>query len=131
MTDTSFTSRWGYHPCHYELFRKLKSLHRWYWQSLYDFHRWHRWWRKDEQNRTGAEPAVCPLFLLSETRIRPVSRGGDEGFKVFPKTVTDHGILELYHLTRMPQPEPCGAFGEETMARVESLHEKVAEFFNE
>lgn len=130
MTDTSFKSRWGYHPCHYELFRKLKSLHGWYWQSLYDFHRWYRWWRKDEQNRTGEEPAVCPHFLLSDTWFRPVCRGGEDGFKVFPKTVTDHGVLELYQLTRMPQTEPCGAFSEETIARIESLHEKVAVFFN-
>ena len=26
---TNFQSKWGYHPCDYQLFLKLKSLHRW------------------------------------------------------------------------------------------------------
>ncbi len=41
--------RWGFRPCGYALYLKLKRLHKWYWQTVYGFHRWHRWWRKEEQ----------------------------------------------------------------------------------
>ena len=80
LNTTIFQSRWGYHPCNFQLFLKLKSLHRWYWQTLYDFHRWHRWWRKEPQNRVGPEPVFCPLFVLNTTWYKSVRNGGVDGF---------------------------------------------------
>ena len=41
--ETIYQSRRGYHPCSHDLYLKLKSLYKWYWQTIYDFHRWHRW----------------------------------------------------------------------------------------
>src|SRR5262245_24481435 len=52
-------SRWGFHPCRFDLYVKLKLLHKWYWQTIYEFHRWNRWQRKESQNRVGPEPKFC------------------------------------------------------------------------
>lgn len=128
-TTTTFQGRWGYHPCDYELFLKLKSLHRWYWQTIYDFHRWHRWWRKEEQNRVGPEPRCWPLLVLNQTWYKPVRCHGVDGHKVYPKTVTDQGIVDLYQQARMPQPAPVTPFGAETKARIEALHEQATSYF--
>lgn len=96
---------------------------------MYDFHRWHRWWRKEEQNRVGPEPGVCPLFVLNQTWYKPVRCHGVDGYKLHPKTVTDHGIVDLYQQARMPQPAPVTPFDAETKARIEALHEKSASYF--
>ena len=128
---TSFKSRWGFHPCNLELFLKLKRLHRWYWQTVYEFHRWHRWWRKEPQNRIGPEPKFCPSFVEDKTWFKPVQIRGENGVKVYPKTVVDHGIVDLYQAARMPQVEPVPPFDAETLEKIETLHVKVATYFNE
>src|SRR5687768_17348390 len=87
MTSTTneFQSRFGFHPSTYEVFLKLKFLHKWYWQTLYDFHRWHRWRRKDEQNRIGPEPTYCPVFVEDKPWLKPVKFHGEPGYKIYPK----------------------------------------------
>lgn len=131
-TETqSFNSRWGFHPCAYELFLKLKRLHKWYWQTVYGFHRWHRWWRKQEQNRTGPEPTYCQAFVENRPWIKPAKFHGEDGYKIYPKTVTDRGIVELYQRARRPQPEPVPLFDEEMVQRIESLYALVRSEFKE
>lgn len=124
-------SPWGYHPADYELFCKLKRLHRWYWQTVYSFHRWHRWWRKQEQNRVGPEPSYCQLFIEEKSWRKPVRTRGVAGFKIYPKTVTDHGIVELYYLARMPQPEPVTPFDAGITEKIETLYSKAVSHFKE
>lgn len=121
-----FKSRWGFHPCSYEVYLKLKRLYKWYWQTLYDFHRWHRWRRKQEQNRTGAEPSYCPVFVLDQPWYKPARLGGQDGFKVYPKTVTDHGVVELYRSARVPQSEPAGPLDADTLRKIDQLYWEVA-----
>ena len=127
----SLKSPWGYHPADYELFCKLKRLHRWYWQTVYSFHRWHRWWRKQEQNRVGPEPSFCPLFIEDKPWRKPVRTRGVAGFKIYPKTVTDHGIVELYRSARIPQPEAVTPFDAGVIERVETLYSKAVSHFKE
>jgi hypothetical protein len=129
--STLFKSRWGFHPCDYEFFLKLKRLHRWYWQTVYDYHRWHRWWRKEPQNRIGPEPTFCPLFIEDTMWYKPVRIRGENGFKVYPKTVTDHGVVELYQTASTPQPEPVAPLDPETKERIELLYEKTETWFEE
>lgn len=77
-------SRWGYHPCHYEHYLKLKFLHRKYWQAIYKMAEYERWVRKAPQNRVirktirdqdgrkiGSQiissrpaPPLCPVFTF-------------------------------------------------------------------
>lgn len=131
MTRTTdpYKSRWGFHPCSYELFVKLRCLHKQYWQTVYAFHRWHRWWRKEPQNRTSPEPGFCPAFVLDEPWYKPVRLGGVDGFKVYPRKVVDHGVVELYHAARRPRPEPVEPFDAETIGRIERLTSEVAKHF--
>ena len=124
-----FKSPWGFHPCDDQLFRRLRLLHGWYWQTVYDFHCWHRWWRKEPQNREGAEPKFCPAFVQDSVWYKPVLFHGEPGHKVYPKTVVDHGIVDLYQSARLPQAEPVVPFDAETIERIESLYSKVAAYF--
>ena len=122
---TVFKSRWGFHPCDYKLFLQLKRLHKWYWQAVYDFHHWHRWWRKEEQNRIGPQPTYCPAFVENKIWYKSIRIHGEDGFKLYPKTVIDHGVVELYQFARMPQTESVTPFDAETKEGIESLYEKV------
>lgn len=128
MNTTSYQSRWGYHPCEYELFLKIRRLHKWYWQTVYDFHRWHRWWRKEPQNRRGPEPAFCPLFVEDKTWFKPVCVHDEPGCKVYPKTVVDRDVVRLYQEARMPQAAPVPPFDEETVRRIEQLDASISDY---
>ncbi len=77
-----FQSRWGFHPCDYQTFRKLKLLIQVYLQTVRLAHAWQRWKRKDPHNRVMRrrirndkgqtigyeppvpmpEPKICPVF---------------------------------------------------------------------
>lgn len=119
----TFKSRFGFHPTSHETYMKLKELHKWYWKTLYAFHRWNRWDRKQPQNRRGPEPSYCPLFVLDKSWYRiTTGQDGNMKGKYFPKTVTDHGIVDLYHMARMPQAEPMEVFSNETLAKINKLY---------
>ena len=120
--NSAFQSRWGFHPCSYEVFLKLKLLRKLYWQTVYDFHRWHRWQRKLPHNRVGSEPTFCRLFIDDSIWYKPVRTRGVNGFRVYPKTVVDHGIVNLYQQARMPQPQPVAPLDDATVRQIEALH---------
>jgi hypothetical protein len=126
MTE-NYQSRFGFYPCNYELFAQLKFLHKHYWQTLYDFHRWYRWWRKQADNRRGAEPSVSPLFVVEKPWHKPVITHGIQGFKVYPRTFVDHGIVALYQSARRPKPEPVEAFDGHTVHKISELYWRVQE----
>jgi hypothetical protein len=129
-SSTPFQSRWGFHPCDYEFFLKLKRLHKWYWQTLYDFHRWHRWWRRLAANRIGSEPKCCPAFIVDQMWHKSVQVRGEKGFKLYPRTVVDHGAVNLYQLALRPQLEPVPPFDARTIALIEALYEEVQRHFD-
>jgi len=52
---------------------------------------------------------------------------GVEGYKVYPRTVVDRGIVSLYHRARVPQPDPVAPFDAETVQRVDELSSQVRE----
>src|SRR5579862_210432 len=101
--STSFCSHWGFHPCDYATYRKLKLLNLVYERAVCLAHAWDRWHRKephnricrrrlrDEQGRTIgyaepvplAEPPLCPVFSRKVQEKRFVDRKGTyakEGF---------------------------------------------------
>jgi hypothetical protein len=51
LTMQVFQSRWGFHPCDYQLFLKLKRIHKAYWEGLRKLAAWQRWHRKLPANR--------------------------------------------------------------------------------
>ena len=122
-TENSNKSRFGYHPCSYETFAKIKEIHKAYWKALKDFHRWNRWNRKQPQNRFGIEPKYNDLFVVNKTwmRVTTMSDGHDR-IVLFSKTVVDYGIMELYRQARIPMPEPVEMFSQEQLDTIEKVY---------
>ena len=114
-------SRFGFHPCDYALFCKLKYLHKHYWIALRQFHTWHRWFRKQPQNRDGTEPKYCQPFVKNQPWAKPIKAG----FKLYPRTVLDHEVIEIYQSARTPSAEPVEALSLETVKAIEALFAKV------
>src|SRR5215475_11844869 len=91
-----FESRWGFHPCDYLTYRKLKFLNQVYLRALRLAHAWERWKRKDPHNRAIRrrlrnqhgqtigyepplmlpEPRICPIFSQKVFEIRHVDKRG-------------------------------------------------------
>ena len=120
-------SRFGFHPCDKETFLHLKYLHKHYWIALRQFHRWHRWFRKEPQNRHGPEPNLDKCFVEDRVWLKPKSACG---IKVYPKTVVDHGILERFAAARKPSAEPVEPFTESELAHIAEMYSKVKEGFD-
>lgn len=120
-TFNQHRSRFGFHPCDYTLFLKLKYLRKHYWIAVRQFHTWHRWFRKEPQNRIGTEPKYSQAFVENVPWAKPVKAG----FKLYPRTVHDHGVIELYQSARVPSREPVESFSPETFAAIEALFVKV------
>ena len=55
----TYRSRWGYHPCNYETYDKLRRVHKAYYEGLRVLSRWRRWRAKLPHNRRGPEPFVA------------------------------------------------------------------------
>ena len=52
MTETkAYQSKWGFHPCDLETYKKLRKLNQWFLKAQIKAAEWNRWARKDEQNR--------------------------------------------------------------------------------
>ena len=52
MTETKvYQSKWGYHPCDQETYKKLRKLNQWFLEAQRQAAEWNRWSRKDKQNR--------------------------------------------------------------------------------
>jgi hypothetical protein len=122
----TFRSRHGYHPCDVATYRKLKELHKWYWQAVRDFHRWWRWQRKLPANRRGDEPKPCMCFALIEPWRKPRRVHGQETFRIYPMTLTDRGILAWYAAARVPRKKPVPPFAACTLAAIDRLHHDVS-----
>ena len=43
--------RYGFHPCDHATYLKRKLIHKVYWQAIFAMAAWHRWDRKEPQNR--------------------------------------------------------------------------------
>jgi len=111
MSETVYESRWGFHSCSYETFRKLKFLHKWYYQTLKDHARWQRWNRKFPHNRKGPEPQYCPFYVE-----RKYWRA------------KDYGIVAAYQQTRMPVPREEVQSLEISVEEIDRMYEEVSDW---
>ena len=59
---TTYPSRWGYHPCNFEGYLKLRRLHKAYWEGRRLLAKWNRWKAKLPKNRTRPEPVVPAVY---------------------------------------------------------------------
>ena len=53
-----YQSRWGYHPCNFEMYRKLRRIHKAYWEGRRLLAKLQRWQAKLPKHRTRPEPIV-------------------------------------------------------------------------
>jgi len=121
-------SRWGYHPCDYATFLKLRQLHKAYQKALRQYHEWLRWSRKAPQNRVlrravrdeqrrrvgtevvgpRPEPPLDPTFVRREM-VKVTWHAGryhKEGVEVERVTFGTAGVPESYRLARFPAATP-------------------------
>jgi len=57
-----YKGKWGYYPCNYKTFLKLKEINKHYEKSKRDAKTWYRWARKIKSNRKGVKPEVSSVF---------------------------------------------------------------------
>jgi hypothetical protein len=136
-----FRSRWGFHPCDYETYRRLKFLNQLYLKAVRLAHGWQRWKRKDAHNRVIcrhirnelgqtvgyeppvplAEPKICPVFTRMVLEKRHVDKKGrffPEGFIDEGVVTDDFGVAADYAAARTPAAD---------QTQVRPLHRTVAE----
>ena len=66
-----FQSRFGFHPCDYQTYRKLKFLNQVCLKAIRLAHAWTRWKRKDPQNRVSPLRLSITEQARSHMRILP------------------------------------------------------------
>lgn len=108
-----FHSRYGYHPCDYETYLVVRKLHRYMWKMCRELGRLRAYGRKQEHNRKGPVPRVCPLITKFNIEIQPWGpysgthpvdrylhpdcwRGGEV-------IIPDQDLRDLYREARYPQ----------------------------
>ena len=116
--NSVFESRFGFHPVDYETFRKLKQLHKLYWQTVYDVARWERLNRKTV-TKNVPEPLYCSVFVEEKHCYTSyINKDGHRGVKFHSKKVNDHGVIQAYQSARMPK---------ESSDDVEPIHISISE----
>jgi hypothetical protein len=120
-----FRSRWGFHPCDYAAFRKLKFLNQVHLRAVRMAKAWMRWKRKDPHNRIIRqrirnergqvigyadpvplpEPRICPVFSQRVFETRLVDKKGvyfKDGFLEEKIVTDDRWIPTDYTAARIP-----------------------------
>jgi hypothetical protein len=144
-----FQSRWGFHPCDYQTYRKLKILNQVYQQGIRLAHAWVRWNRKDPHNRVLRrrirnekgqtigyeppvplpEPRICSVFAQKIVETRHVDKQGNfsrEGFRAEKVVTDDLWIPADYASARKPVADPAEVQPlHYTIAELEELYEKA------
>jgi hypothetical protein len=110
--DPDYQSKWGYHPCNYPTFQKLKRLHKLFWQNQLAWKARLRWERKQPQNRRGPRPIFIPSM------VPPLVRTLEKGKRPNPE---GHQIRILYQAARKPSPTPVPLFDKKTLEYIKSL----------
>jgi len=150
-----FRSRWGFHPCDYQTYRKLKILNQVYWRAIRLAHAWTRWQRKAPHNRVLRrrirnekgqtigyappvplpEPRICSIFSQKVFEHRHVDRQGSlsrEGFREEKVLTEDLGIPADYASARKPVADPSEVRPLHlTVTELEELYEKVRTWLEE
>jgi len=108
-----FKGSWGYYPCSYLTFCKLKFLKKKFHEALRQHAKWERWIEKEPQNKEdppdlvpgfsnlipySAKEAWHVYWLAQQEQIsrRKVRNG-------WISYITDNAVEEAFHIARMPQ----------------------------
>jgi hypothetical protein len=126
--NNELKSRWGYHPCDYETFQKLRVIKKYYYKNLHVIAERDRWLDKEPQNR------------VIRTRHTFINRGGKLTTKVIgsvprpePKPMWEldnaRFAVELCNLARIPQPKPIQAYNTIQLVVIFNLYKAVCDFY--
>lgn len=123
-------SRWGYHPCSYEDFLKLKLTHKLLLRAYCDVKRWVRWYHKEPQNRKTEEP-VHPSFLVHHGYHRVNERVFYGcGFAQYQNQNLYLHVLEQYQRARKPVATPAEVLPLNLPTGYEEIIKKLEAFYN-
>ena len=143
---TAHKSCWGYHPCSYDLFVKIKKLHKLFTEERTKFYRMCRDLRKARRNRTGnwTEPSrvFCRRYHENWQDTHVVHNQGWAGetwqmkmppcpkhpygyWKTFPARLMGHTLPFLYRNARIPSREPVIPFSDERIMGIEELYARA------
>lgn len=117
VSENVHKGRFGYYPCDYETFKKLKALHKLAWKALYETAAFNRWYRKEPQNRVirkkirnsagqvvgYAAPVARPQPQLTSP-FGLFGLGGNSGFAGLAPELED--VISDYRNARMPRKTP-------------------------
>lgn len=142
-------TRFGFVPCDYETYLKLKELYKIYWVNLRQVAKWHRWERKDPSNRVRkhiirnyngqkigeeiigkmTEPSVCETFATKRDSYKWKNKGKDVWRKEYFDI--DHRIVLEYQKAKTPvqniEDIPQLSFSKED---IDKMHKKATEWYN-
>lgn len=98
MTETEHKSRWGFHPCSYSDFKKIKLLHKHFWLAKYAEGAYKRYYNKLPQNR----------MILKRNKIlltTPIPMEVPFFPAIYAK-ILKKPIIPFYNQARFPLPDP-------------------------
>jgi hypothetical protein len=125
VAATTFKSRWGYHPCDWNTFLKLKRLHKAYWEHIRKEAAFERWWAKQPQNQHGPEPRYISEFVRY---VDCICRSTKEGRQRYIPNRDSHPIRALYLAARKPSPTPVTPFSEYELSEIDRLTTVLEQF---
>jgi fructose-1,6-bisphosphatase len=64
-----YQSKWGWHPCDYNGFLKLKKVYKAYWEGRHLLAKFERWERKQPQNRPQKPEFSSVYYLICRSDI--------------------------------------------------------------
>lgn len=124
----AYKGRWGWHPCDYQTFQKLKLLNRQFVEAQHQVAAWNRWNNKLPHNRVirkkirnaegqvigrapfgepMPEPEFDPLFCRKASF--PAYRNVNGKYERYDRDymeLNDFSIVAAYQQARKPQPNP-------------------------
>jgi hypothetical protein len=120
-----YQPKWSDKPLHYrcswETYFKLKSLKRWYYQTLHDVGCWKRWARKRKYKYLYREPAVCEVFVNDMW----------QGMLIHLATASNQKILQHFELARMPSETEVAEFPADVVRWIDRMYEETCTWYED
>lgn len=147
-----YRSKWGFHPCDYDTYIKLKKLRGYFYMALSRHRAWERWHRRlpknkfaieyiyDEKGRKKGykkiapipEPVVCPVFSVKRMAKKFFDESGyhKEGIDIEVRVMGDWGVLDAYNKARVAVTNPDDVPSLELTAdQIDSMLKEAEEWY--
>lgn len=129
QTTTVCEGRWGYHPCDYPTFLRLKEAHGLLLRAYRDCKRRIRWDMKDSHNRKGEQPTAPVDFLEWGWHRLDKNCFSGLGFRRFKGQNYYLKVLREYRSARIPRPTPDEVIPLDLPEDLEDVIAELREFY--